>query len=314
MRPINCESEESPIKRWFDQSPGPGLRAFTWLLISLFLLIIDHGSVSFHKMRTVVASSIAYPFEWAVDAPVRFARWVGESVTSQQHLVDENAKLRAKTLLLQSRLQRLMKLQKENAQLRLLLQSSLQVSGRVQVARLLAVSLTEDLLQIIVDKGTNDQVYVGQPVLDAHGVMGQVVSAGPLTSKVLLITDPRSAVPVKDERNGVRAIVQGSGLSGELSLIHVPNSGDIQKNDVFVTSGLGLRYPMGYPVGKVISVEHGPANEYQHVTLTPCAHLDQSEQVLLAWPSKSALFSVVQKQLQSGLPTLKSVKNHEARK
>ena len=267
-----------------------------------------------YTFYTRVASSVAYPFEWTVDAPVRLARWLNVSVTSQQQLIDENAKLKANALLLQSRLQRLVALQKENEQLRLLLQSSLQVSGRVEVARLLAVDLNPNLLQVIVDKGSKDNVYLGQPVLDAYGVMGQVVNTGQLTSKILLITDPRSAVPVKSVRNGVRAIAQGRGLSGQLELIHLPMSGDIEVGDKFVTSGLGLRYPMGYPVGQVVSVTKGPMQTYQQVVLTPLAHLDQTQQVLLSWPSKGGLFSEVQAQLKLPLPTIKSAKHHDGKK
>lgn len=290
------------------------MRAFVFLLLSLGLMIVDHRLPSFHAAYASVSSSIAYPFEWTVDAPVRLVRWLNATVTNQQQLMDENAKLKASELLLQSKLQRLMVLQKENEELRLLLQSSLQVSGRVEVARLLAVDLNPNLLQVIVDKGTNNQVYIGQPVLDAYGVMGQVVSSGALTSKVLLITDPRSAVPVKNARNGVRAIAEGCGLSGQLELIDLPMSGDIQVGDKFVTSGLGLRYPMGYPVGQVISVTRGPMQTYQQVILAPMAHLDQSEQVLLSWPTKNALFPVVQAQLKKDLPTIPGEKNHDSRK
>jgi len=277
-------------------------------------MIIDHRSLAFKNLRTPIASAITYPFEWVVDAPVRVIRWTQLNTKTRGRLISENTKLQAQMLILQSKMQRLVALQKENAQLRLLLQSSLQVPGRVQVARLLAVSLNEDLMQVIVDQGANDQVYVGQPVLDAYGVMGQVISVGPKTSKILLITDPRSAVPVKDERSGMRAIAVGDGLSGQLTLIHVPNAGDIKKGDVFVTSGLGLRYPMGYPVGQVISVTRGLGNTYQSVTLVPSAHLDQGEQVLLSWPSKSALYPVVQAQLKTGLPSLQSEKHHDAKK
>ena len=277
-------------------------------------MVADHRKGSFNQFRTQVASAIIYPFEWTVDAPVRFTRWIAMSISSKQHLLTENAELRAEELLLRSQVQRLITLQHENAQLRLLLQSSPQISGRVQVARLLSVDLNPQLLQIIVDKGSNNHVYIGQPVLDAYGVMGQVISVGPLTSKILLITDPRSAVPVKDARSGVRAVAEGLGLSGRLTLLHVPDSADIHSGDLFVSSGLGLRYPVGYPVGHVVSVVHGAANENAQVRLLPEAHLDQTEQVLLAWPSKNRLFPKVQAQLKKTLPVLKRGKNHDATK
>src|SRR5262249_30056895 len=137
----------------------------------------------------------------------------------------------------------------ENAQLRELLKSTPQVEGRVSVAQLLAVDLDPNLQQVIVDKGANQGIFIGQPVLDAFGVMGQVVHADPITSRVMLITDRKSAIPVQDARNSIRAIAMGMGGVGKLALINVPETSDIQVGDLFVCSGLDMRYPVGYPVG-----------------------------------------------------------------
>ena len=146
------------------------------------------------------------------------------------------------------------------------------------VARLLSVELDPHLQQVVLDRGSEQHTYVGQPVLDAFGVMGQVIDVGSLTSNVLLITDKQSAVPVEDYRNGARAVAVGLGVSGRLKLINVPLKNQIQAGDLFVTSGLGLRYPVGYPVGVVESINP--------LLLTPTAHLDETQQVLLAWPNK----------------------------
>jgi len=186
--------------------------------------------------------------------------------------------------------------------LRKLLQSTSEISGRVVVAQLLAVSLDPRLQQVILDRGSHIKVYNGQPVLDAFGVMGQVVDVGPLTSKVLLLTDTRSAVPVQDYRNGLRAIAVGQGITGKLNLINVTNATNIKQGDLFVTSGLGLHYPVGYPVGVVSAIQKTPSQQFTQISLVPSAHLDQTQQVLLVWPSKAALFKAVQSQLQQPLP------------
>ena len=133
-----------------------------------------------------------------VDSPINFVYWVNASITSQHHLLDENEKLHVREILLQSRLQKLLALEKENAQLRELLRSTPQVSGQVVVARLLAVELDPNLQQVVLNKGSKENVYEGQPVLDPFGVMGQVIGVGALTSRIQLITDRRSAVPVVD--------------------------------------------------------------------------------------------------------------------
>ncbi|OGT44136.1 MAG: rod shape-determining protein MreC [Gammaproteobacteria bacterium RIFCSPHIGHO2_12_FULL_40_19] len=296
------------IKRLFYRGSGPGLRALIFLVLSIALITVDQRSAAFHNFRMRFSSTVAYPFELIVDSPMRFVHWLNASVTSQRHLLHENEELRVREILLQSRLQKLLSLEEENAHLRQLLQSTAEISGRVEVARLLAVALDPNLQQVVLNKGTNDQVYQGQPVLDAFGVMGQVIGVGPLTSKILLITDKLSAVPVEDYRNGVRAIAVGLGASGQLALMNVPDENDIQSGDLFVTSGLGLCYPVGYPVGMVSKIQHVNDSGAEKILLMPMAHLDQTEQVLLAWPNKTKLTQAVQQQLQETFLTNKQQK------
>ncbi len=281
----------------FRQNSGPGLSALIFLLLSIALICFDQRSAVFHSFRTRVSSTVAYPFQWLVDAPIRFTEWLNASVTLKRHLVHENEALKVQKILLQSRLQKLLMLEKENTQLRQLLQSTAQVSGRVAVARLLAVALDPNLQQVVVNKGSKEDVYRGQPVLDAFGVMGQVIDVGSLTSKILLITDKQSAVPVEDYRDGVRAVAVGLGVSGQLALMNVPDQNDIQVGDLLVTSGLGLCYPIGYPVGVVSTIKQHKNELTKEIILSPTAHLDQTEQVLLAWPNKTKLTKAVKKEL-----------------
>lgn len=283
----------------FHENSGPGLRALIFLLLSIALICVDQRSVVFHAARTRFSSAVAYPFQWVVDAPIRFTEWLSASVTLQRHLVHENEELKVQQILLQSRLQKLLSLEKENTQLRQLLQSTAQVSGRVIVARLLAVSLDPNLQQVVLNKGQQDQVYRGQPVLDAFGVMGQIVAVGSLTSRLLLITDKQSAVPVEDYRTGIRAIAVGLGNAGQLALMNVPDQNDIQVGDLLVTSGLGLCYPVGYPVGVVSKIKQRKNALSKEIIVSPAAHLDQTEHVLLAWPNKTKLTQAVQQELRA---------------
>lgn len=287
----------------FHQGAGPGLRTLILVLLSIVLMCFDQRSAVFHSFYTRVSSVIAYPFQWMVDAPVRFVHWADTDLTLQRHLLDENAALRVHNILLQSELQKLLALEKENAELRQLLQSTSMISGKVSVARLLAVSLDPALQQVVLNKGSSDAVYKGQPVLDAFGVMGQVIHVGYLTSKVLLITDKKSVVPVQNYRTGMRAIVIGLGSAGQLSLENVPNKNDVQVGDLFVTSGLGLCYPIGYSVGVVTAITHANNNLEEKIMLSPTAHLNQTEQVLLAWPNQNKLLKAIQTELNTQVTT-----------
>ncbi len=243
-------------------------------------------------------SLIVLPIQRVVDAPIRIALWLSHTIVGQQKLLEDNASLRAHELLLEAKLQRQLALQRENEHLRELLSSTTQLGAKLRVAQLLAVDLDPSTQQVILDKGYKQKVYEGQAVLDAYGVMGQVVTVGPYTSRVLLISDLRSAIPVQDNRSGVRAIAMGMGSSGLLSLINIPSTAELKLGDVLVSSGLGQRFPAGYPVGRVMSVKSDPGEPFASIVVEPSARLSRTEQVLLIWPDKSATDDEVQTQLQ----------------
>lgn len=262
---------------------------------------MDHRVDIVKAERMRVSAVVAYPFQWAVDAPIRFFNWMTLGMTMQSNLIHENESLRVQLILLQARLQKLLTLEQQNAELRQLLQSTSQVSGQLSIARILGVSLNPNLQEVVLSKGEKDHVFLGQPVFDAHGVMGQVVGVSALTSRVLLITDPQSAVPVQDYRNGMRAIAVGEGPSGQLKLINVPDVNNVQSGDLFVTSGLGLHYPTGYPVGMVSRITHSSDSLAAKIYLSPMAHVTQATEVLLLWPDQKALSKEVQSELETTL-------------
>jgi rod shape-determining protein MreC len=275
-----------------------GMRALVCMVLAVVLMILDQKAVFFQKVRADL-SMIVLPIQYLVNTPIKTVHWAATSIATQQQLLSDNAQLRAHELLLESRLQRLLALERENAQLRELLKSSPQVGGHVIVAQLLAVDLDPNLQQIIVDKGADKGIYIGQPVLDAYGVIGQVVHADSLTSRIMLISDRKSAVPVQDYRNGIRAIAMGMGSLGKLSLINVPDTSDIQIGDLFVCSGLDMRFPVGYPVGIVKEIIHSSIQRFATIVLQPSAHLNQSQQLLMSWPNKAALAQAVKQELSS---------------
>ena len=281
----------------FRTGPLLGLRTIVLIILSLTLMTIDHQWKGFQNVRAIF-SVVVLPIRYLVDWPIRFFGSIETQFISKEHLLKSNASLRARQLLLQAKLQKLLSLERENAQLRALISASSNAGNKVLGANLVAADLSPFSQQIILNKGSREGVYVGQPVVDAYGVMGQVIAVGPYSSQVLLLTDRENAVPVQDNRNGVRAIAIGLGESQLLSVIHIPDTVDIQVGDLFVTSGLVGRYPEGYPVGVVRLVEHIPGERFARIILVPKAHLNASRQLLLVWPSQN--IEVEDQKIQNG--------------
>lgn len=254
-----------------------------FILVSIILMTVDHRQSHLESVRSVL-SAVVYPMQYVVNLPVRAGRWMSESFLTRKMLLEENQRLRKEHLLLSSKLQRYSVLEEENNRLRELLESSMRLSERVLVAELVEVELEPFRQQVIINKGQRDGVYDGQPVVDASGIMGQVIHVGPFSSTVLLITDPDHALPVQVNRNGLRAIAVGTGRDDQLLLEHLPTNSDIKQGDLVVSSGLGRRFPRGYPVGTVTNVSLEPGEPFASVVVKPSAKLTQSLEVLLVWP------------------------------
>lgn len=248
-------------------------------------MYLDHRQGHLELVRSAL-STLVYPVQFVVNLPIAAGRWAGESIVTRKKLIEENNRLRSRQQLLNSRLQRYEVLEEENKRLRELLGSTMNFKERVMIAELLAVELEQFRNMIEINKGSRDGVYDGQPVVDAHGVIGQVVHVGPFSSNVLLITDPSHAVPVQVNRNGLRAIAVGTGQSNSLLLEHLPTNADIQVGDLIVSSGLGRRFPRGYPVGIVSSIKLEPGAPFGTIHITPSAMLAQNREVLLVWPQE----------------------------
>lgn len=245
-------------------------------------MVLDHRQRRLDDLRAAL-SVVVYPVQVAVDLPVAAARWSAELLATRRRLQEENLRLRARNLLLEAQNQKLAALEAENARLRELLHASRRVGERVLIAELLAVDLDPYRHRVVLDKGSRDGVRPGQPLVDAHGVMGQVVQVGPLSSIAMLISDPGHAIPVQVNRTGLRAIAYGTGDSERLLLPHLPRTADLREGDLLVTSGLGGRFPPGYPVGSVTRIERDPEGAFTRAEALPAARLARAREVLLVW-------------------------------
>ncbi len=229
------------------------------------------------------ATDLAYPFYWVTNIPSRIGEWGSELLTPREDLRAENDSLRTELLIHKRELQKMASLAAENVRLRQLLNSAEMIKDRVLIAELIGVSPDPLEHTVIVNKGSEDGVYLGQPLLDAEGLMGQVVSVGTKASKVLLITDSTHALPVQINRNGVRLIAEGTGNLYQLTLRHVFSTVDIQEGDLLVSSGLGQRFPAGYPVAVVEKITYDPGEPFAQVIARPMARLNRSRHVLLVF-------------------------------
>lgn len=223
------------------------------------------------------------PVYWLGNAPDRLAEWVGELTTSRSELLKENEALESRLLVLERRAQRYTALAAENARLRELLNASEQLDDRVLVADVIGVTPDPLSHEIILNMGESDGLREGQAVLDANGLMGQIVHTSARTARAILISDNSHAVPVEVSRNGLRAIALGTGDQDHMELAHVPDTADVEVGDRLVSSGLGGRFPEGYPVAKVSSIEHDPGEPFALVKARPMARLDRSSLVLVVF-------------------------------
>jgi rod shape-determining protein MreC len=258
------------------------------LLAILLVIGLITAELYYNKPNSsrAVLDSLVMPVYWVANLPTRLGQWTEIHIQSRSRMLEENERLVQENLVLQGRSQQMASLQAENVRLRALLNSSALVRGDVLVGELIGVSPDPERLQLVLNKGERDGVFVGQPLIDAEGLMGQVVEVSNGTSRALLIADVTHSVPVQVNRNGVRAIVEGTGELGLLEVRHVSATTDIQPGDLLVTSGLGGRFPEGYPVAEVKEVERDAGQAFARVVAVPSAALDRTRHVLLVFTTR----------------------------
>jgi len=279
-------SRTAKIKSLFLEETTTGYKMLGFSILSIVLIVVDHMSGYLDEARSGLTLLVT-PILIAADIPAREAREIREIVQSRDDLRGRIALLEQELLLLRAKTEKMAALTAENNRLRSLLGSAAKLQDNVLVAELIGVDPDPEKHEVIIDKGTRDKVFVGQPVLDAQGLMGQVISVSPFTSRVLLISDQSHSVPVQVTRSNLRLIAQGTGATNKLELVHVQDTADIQVGDLLVSSGLGNRFPVGYPVGRVNKIEHNPGRPFAIVTALPDALLDRSRHVLLVFTEES---------------------------
>lgn len=259
------------------------------LLAALVVVSLLTADLRFNNLTTTRSflDMLATPIYWLADIPQRLLDWGNTTIQSRGDLLEENEKLGRENLILEGRSHQMAALRAENVRLRSLLNSAALLQDDVLVAELIGVSPDPMRHQLVINKGAREKVYTGQPLIDAEGLMGQVVAVSEFSSRVLLITDSTHSIPVQVNRNGVRAIAEGIGALGTLEVHHVAATTDIEEGDLLVTSGLGGRFPVGYPVAVVSKIERDPGQPFATVEAQPSAALDRSRYVLLVFTAEN---------------------------
>lgn len=266
----------------FPRGPGVSLRALVLALVAVGLLIADQTHVPQLDAARHWTSLALQPLRWAAGIPDRISRaW--EDVGEHDELLNRYRALQTQQLALQAQLQRMAALEAENERLRGLLSSATELQQRVLIAEILSISQDPYRHQIVLNKGSRDGVYRGQALVDAHGVMGQVIEVNPTTCTALLITDPNHGIPVEVNRTGLQTIALGRGDGAGLSLPYLPGNADVKVGDLIVSSGLGGRFPAGYPVGEIHELRHSHGDSFMEAIAFPAARLNQGRQALLVW-------------------------------
>lgn len=258
------------------------IRFFVLVLISVALIAVDMSSKTLSNARYYLETAL-YPILALADSPHKVSKMVSSHLQSSSELIKENERLSAENFMQRADILRLKSLESENEAMRRMLNSPVRKTSKRLFAEV--VDVAADLYQrrVVINRGTGSGVYVGMPVMTDTGLVGQVISVNYAFSRVLLLTDNLSAVPVINTRNQVRAIAAGDNGNDELLINNVPRSTDFKVGDTLVTSGLGGVFPEGYPVATVTSVGFSESQPFAFIKAKPAVDTTTMRYVLLLW-------------------------------
>ncbi|PMJ91326.1 rod shape-determining protein MreC [Vibrio sp. 10N.261.55.A7] len=281
------------MKPIFGRGPSLQFRLFLAVTLSASLMLADSRLGAFSSVRYFLNSLVA-PIQYAADMPRVMFDGFYDNFNTRSDLLESSRVLKREVLKLKNDLLLLDQYKEENNRLRKLLDSSFVRDERKVVTEVMAVDTTPYRRQVVIDKGRIDGVYVGQPVTNEFGIVGQVTFVAAHNSRVLLLTDSNSAIPVQVIRNDIRVIASGTNDIDQIQLEHIPTSTDIVEGDLLVTSGLGGVYPEGYPVAHVSSVDRDTQREFAAISAELVVEFDRLRYLLLIWPNESRVDKAMQ--------------------
>ncbi|OFZ65798.1 MAG: rod shape-determining protein MreC [Betaproteobacteria bacterium RBG_16_56_24] len=269
--------------RFFNRGPSPAVRLVFFAMLSLLLLFIDARYRYLESTRSAL-SVLVSPIQQLATLPGVLWQKTGDffiTQSAQRSLANETEVMRQQHQFDAAQLQQLQALQLENRQLRNLADLPQRSEFTAQLAEIIYAERDVFRRKVLINKGANADVLIGQVVMDEIGIIGQITRVYPWLSEVTMITEKDHAVPVQVLRNGLRTILFGAGDTSQLSLRYMPVSADIRENDLLVTSGIDGVYPPGIPVAKVIKIERDPAYPFARVSCLPLAGVDKHRHLLI---------------------------------
>lgn len=265
------------------RSETSGFRMLLLCLLAIALMVLDHQNQHLIGVRKAL-SIMLHPVQVVVNAPFNLGRSLAEITETRTGLSSQNEQMKQEALVLNARLQRMMALEAENARLRALLDSTVKVGDSILIAEIVSVDMNPYRNMIVINKGGRDGAYVGQAVIDADGIVGQITRDRHFSSEAMLVTDVDHAIPVELARNRLRTIAVGSGELDRLSLPFLPVNADVVDGDLLISSGLGGTFPPGYPVGVIRNIKEVTGQPFLQVVAEPAAALNRIREVLLITP------------------------------
>jgi rod shape-determining protein MreC len=272
-----ARDESSPL---FAGNAAGTLRLIVYLALAVVLMVLDQRNGWLWQLRST-ASLVVEPVYRLAGMPAAGMHTLSIAFSDRQHLTSQNQRLREDLLLANAKLNRMAAVAEQNERLKQLLDTQHSLGLNVQLARVIGVDLGAYRYQLTLNAGSRDGIKPGQPVIDAHGVMGQVKEVLPHTAVVMLITDPAHAVPVTIARTGLRTVAYGTRDGDQLNLPNLPLAADVRVGDRLLTSGIGGRFPPGFPVGRIDHVSTAATGVFQVALAEPAADIDRSTDVLL---------------------------------
>lgn len=270
-----------------DQRRGLSV-AYRFIIASVFSIVIILFDSTLHISKEIRSQvdGLLGPLFLVANAPSTLSSALQQVIRTRSQLVDDNKKLQETLMLLKGELLKYGQLKQENEKLRSLLESPIQSDSRVEVAEIMSVATNPFEQQIVINKGSEEGLYEGQPLIGEDGILGQVTVVSHQMSRAILISDRNHSLPVRVVRNDIRAIAHGTGVIDELVMSNLPRNVDIKVGDLLVTSGLGGKFPRGYPVARVIEYSPDNGTGFAEVKARPVENLNRLRYVLLMWPNE----------------------------
>ncbi len=250
------------------------------VLASVVLLYLDARTLHTMPIKSSV-NAVIYPIKLLAELPSSLGKQIKIWASDKKELIDTIEQLQNRQYILEFEVQRNASLLAENRRLRMLLRSSNTLQYPSIIAEIMSTNTNPYRFIVELNRGSNDSVEVHQPIIDTSGVIGQIIEVNPRSSKAILISDPQHIFSVQVNRNGIRGLAQGTGNSQSLNILNIPIDEDIKVGDLLISSGLDQRFPQGYPVAIVTSIEHDPTNHFAKISAKPTAELNKTREVLV---------------------------------